>query len=250
MFLLLSNDDGYLSPGLRQLADALASEATRIAVIAPDRDCSGASHSLTLKRPLSVTDHGAGIWSVDGTPSDCVHLALTGYLDTLPDMIISGINHGANMGEDVLYSGTVAAAFEGHNLGLPAIAVSSTAHHPQHLDSAVKTVIDLYRHLTANPLPRNTFLNINIPDLPYKDLKGYRATVLGARHPAGPLQETKNPRGKTQFWIGSAGSRVEGNEQTDFHAVENGYISVTPLQFDLTAHRELPDVAAWLEELR
>ena len=250
MFLLLSNDDGYLSPGLRQLATARASEAARLAVIAPDRDCSGASHSLTLKRPLSVTDHGAGIWSVDGTPSDCVHLALTGYLDTLPDMIISGINHGANMGEDVLYSGTVAAAFEGHNLGLPAIAVSSTAHLPQHLDSAVKTVIDLYRHLTANPLPRNTFLNINIPDLPYKDLKGYRATVLGARHPAGPLQETKNPRGKTQFWIGSAGSRVEGNEQTDFHAVENGYISVTPLQFDLTAHRELPDLAAWLEHSR
>ena len=151
MFLLLSNDDGYLSPGLRQLATALASEAARLAVIAPDRDCSGASHSLTLKRPLSVTDHGAGVWSVDGTPSDCVHLALTGYLDSLPDMVISGINHGANMGEDVLYSGTVAAAFEGHNLGLPAIAVSVAAQQPQHLDSAVKSVIDLYRHLAANP---------------------------------------------------------------------------------------------------
>ncbi len=250
MFLLLSNDDGYLSPGLRQLATALASEAARLAVIAPDRDCSGASHSLTLKRPLSVTDQGAGVWSVDGTPSDCVHLALTGYLDSLPDMVVSGINHGANMGEDVLYSGTVAAAFEGHNLGLPAIAVSVAAQQPQHLDSAVKSVIDLYRHLAANPLPQNLFLNINIPDLPYKDIKGCRATSLGTRHPAGPLQETKNPRGKTLFWIGAAGSRRAGDEQSDFHAVENGYISVTPLQFDLTAQRQIADVAAWLEDYR
>ena len=250
MFLLLSNDDGYLAPGLRQLADALRSETTRLAVIAPDRDCSGASHSLTLKRPLSITAHEAGVWSVDGTPSDCVHLALTGYLDTRPDMVISGINHGANMGEDVLYSGTVAAAFEGHNLGLPAIAVSTAARNPAHLDSAVKITTELYRHMNANPPPRNLFLNINIPDLPYKDIMGIRATVLGARHPAGPLQQTRNPRDKTLYWIGSAGNGTDNGDNTDFHAVEAGYISVTPLQFDLTAHGQINDLAVWLEDIR
>ena len=249
MFLLLSNDDGYLSPGLRLLADGLRSETTRLAVIAPDRDCSGASHSLTLKRPLSITEHGDNIWSVDGTPSDCVHLAMTGYLDTRPDLVISGINHGANMGEDVHYSGTVAAAFEGHNLGLPAIAVSVAAHNPTHLGSAVKIVTDLYRHLRESPLPKNLFLNINIPDLAYKDIKGIRATVLGARHPAGPLQQTQNPRNKTLYWIGSAGARADSTDNTDFHAVEAGYISITPLQFDLTAHDQLHDLAAWLEHI-
>ncbi|WP_298048720.1 5'/3'-nucleotidase SurE [uncultured Cardiobacterium sp.] len=250
MFLLLSNDDGYLAPGLRRLADALHHEVNRLAVIAPDRDCSGASHSLTLKRPLSITEHGANIWSVDGTPSDCVHLALTGYLDTRPDMVISGINHGANMGEDVLYSGTVAAAFEGHNLGLPAIAVSIAARNPAHLDSAVKITTDLYRHMSESPLPRNLFLNINIPDLPYKDIKGIRATVLGARHPAGPLQQIKNPRDKILYWIGSAGNFAGGGDNTDFHAVEAGYVSVTPLQFDLTAHDQLHDLGTWLEDAR
>ncbi|MDO4643380.1 MAG: 5'/3'-nucleotidase SurE [Cardiobacteriaceae bacterium] len=248
MFLLLSNDDGYLSPGLRLLAEALSNEVARLSVIAPDRDCSGASHSLTLKRPLLVTDHGAGIWSVDGTPSDCVHLAMTGYFDVLPDMVISGINHGANMGDDVLYSGTVAAAFEGHNLGLPAIAVSNVASNPQHMDSAVKIVRDLFLRLAANPLPRNLFLNVNIPDLPYEQIKGLRATVLGTRHPAAPLIETKNPRGKTLFWIGPAGGIVSGEDNTDFNAIEGGYVSVTPLQFNLTAHNQIGDVVTWLEK--
>ena len=201
MFLLLSNDDGYLSPGLRQLATALASEAARLAVIAPDRDCSGASHSLTLKRPLSVTDQGAGVWSVDGTPSDCVHLALTGYLDSLPDMVVSGINHGANMGEDVLYSGTVAAAFEGHNLGLPAIAVSVAAQQPQHLDSAVKSVIDLYRHLAANPLPQNLFLNINIPDLPYKTSKAAAPPASARATRRGHYKKPKTRAAKPSFGL-------------------------------------------------
>lgn len=247
MFLLLSNDDGYLSPGLRLMAETLRSDVQRLAVIAPDRDCSGASHSLTLTRPLSVTEHEHDVWSVDGTPSDCVHLATTGYFDQLPNMVISGINHGANMGDDVLYSGTVAAAFEGHNLGLPAIAVSNASHNPKHLDSSVKIVADLFRRLIVSPLANHLFLNINIPDIAYSEIKGFRATVLGERHAAGPLIDAKNPRGKTLFWIGTAGSVVNGSEETDFHAVDAGYVSITPLQFNLTAHREVKNVRSWLE---
>ncbi|UJF24721.1 5'/3'-nucleotidase SurE [Suttonella sp. R2A3] len=247
MFLLLSNDDGYLSPGLRLMADALLGEVERLVVMAPDRDCSGASHSLTLKRPLNVNEHDGIIYSVDGTPSDCVYLGVGGYFDAKPDMVISGINRGANLGDDVMYSGTVAAAFEGRHLGLPAIAVSCDSHKPEHFADAAKVVVDLFRHLREHPLPADTLLNVNIPDRAYGDIKGFRTTVLGQRDAPESLIETHDPRGRKLFWIGPPGKVSAGGEETDFHAVANGYVSVTPLQFDLTRHRQMHDVQQWLE---
>lgn len=249
MFLLLSNDDGYLSRGLRLMAQALAPEVERMVVMAPDRDCSGASHSLTLSRPLSVTAHDDVIHSVDGTPSDCVNLALSGYFDQQPEMVISGINRGANLGDDVMYSGTVAAAFEGRHLGLPAIAVSSVSHHPEHLDAAVQIVVDLFRHLRIHPLPANTLLNVNIPDRAYDDIRGFRTTILGTRTQPGALVEIKDPRARTMYWIGPPGDIDDNSEETDFHAVSEGYVSLTPLQFDLTHHRQLTDLRRWLENI-
>lgn len=248
MFLLLSNDDGYLSPGLRIMAETLRQDVSRLAVMAPDRDCSGASHSLSLTRPLSVHDHGKGIFSVDGTPSDCVYLGLSGYFDQSPEMVISGINRGANLGDDVLYSGTVAAAFEGRHLGLPSIAVSNASHNPQYYEDSAKIVRDLFLHLRECPLPAKTLLNVNIPDLPYAQIKGFRTTVLGRRNASEPLIKAENPRGQALYWVGPAGSVAEGGEETDFHAVEAGYVSITPLQFDLTHHRQMSDVRTWLEE--
>ena len=249
MFLLLSNDDGYLSEGLRLMADALEKEVERLVVMAPDRDCSGASHSLTLRRPLTVTRHDDVIHSVDGSPSDCVNLALSGYFDEQPQMVISGINRVANLGDYVMYSGTVAAAFEGRHLGLPAIAVSCDSHHPEHFNDAVMVVVDLFRHLRAHPLPANTLLNVNIPDLPYAEIKGFRTTILSTRSNAGALIEAKDPRGRKMYWIGPPGEVNDESEETDFHAVTNGYVSITPLQFDLTRHRQLDDVRGWLEDI-
>lgn len=249
MFLLLSNDDGYLSPGLRIMADALRDQVARLVVMAPDRDCSGASHSLTLTRPLSVNRHEADIYSVDGTPSDCVHLAVSGFFDERPQMVMSGINHGANMGDDVLYSGTVAAAFEGRHLGLPAIAVSNVSHNPAHWQASAQVVRDLFAHIRAHPLPRNMFLNVNIPDLPYHAIRGFRTTVLGRRAEPGALVETLSPRGKKLFWIGRSGDALDEGDGTDFRAVAEGFVSVTPLQFDLTDFDKQGDVAQWLEGL-
>lgn len=249
MFLLLSNDDGYLSPGLRAMAEALRNQVARLVVMAPDRDCSGASHSLTLKRPLAVQEHELGVFSVDGTPSDCVHLAVSGFFDERPQMVISGINRGANMGDDVMYSGTVAAAFEGRHLGLPSIAVSNVAHAPQHWADSAQVVADLLRHIRAHPLPSHTFLNVNIPDLPYGEIRGFRTTVLGRRAEPEPLVETVNPRDKKLFWIGRSGDALEDEGDTDFRAVAEGYVSVTPLQFNLTNFDQLGDVAQWLDGL-
>lgn len=249
MFLLLSNDDGYLSPGLQAMADALRDQVARLAVMAPDRDCSGASHSLTLTRPLNVSDHGGGVFSVDGTPSDCVHLAVSGFFDERPHMVMSGINRGANLGDDVLYSGTVAAAFEGRHLGLPAIAVSNVAHNPKHWQASAQVVRDLFAHIRAHPLPSSMFLNVNIPDLPYAGIRGFRSTVLGRRAEPGGLVETLSPRDKKLFWIGRSGDALDGGEGTDFLAVEQGFVSVTPLQFNLTDFDKQGDVAQWLEGL-
>lgn len=249
MFLLLSNDDGYLSQGLRTMADGLRAKVRRLVVMAPDRDCSGASHSLTLTRPLTVICHENEIYSVDGTPSDCVNIALTGYFDDMPDMVISGINRGANLGDDVMYSGTVAAAFEGRHLGLPAVAVSNESHSPEHYAASVQVVCDLFNYLRKHPLPANTLLNVNIPDLAYEKIKGFRTTVLGRRSAAGPLMETKSPRGQKLYWIGPAGSAQEAGKETDFHALSEGYVSVTPLQFDLTHYQQVTAIEHWLEEL-
>lgn len=244
MRILLSNDDGYFAPGLERLAAALAPHA-EITVVAPERDRSGASNSLTLDRPLTVRRAPNGFMFVNGTPTDCVHLAVTGLLDYLPDMVISGINHGANMGDDTIYSGTVAAATEGFLLGIPSIAVSLASKTATHFDTAARVALELlHRHGGA---PADAWLlNVNVPDRPYADLQGYRITRLGRRHRAENVIKTQSPRGETVYWVGAAGAAADAGEGTDFDAVEQGYASVTPLQIDLTNRDQMASVSAWL----
>jgi len=246
MRILLSNDDGYFAPGLELLATQLAAEA-EITVVAPERDRSGSSNSLTLDRPLTVRRAPNGFLFVNGTPTDCVHLAVTGLLDDLPDMVISGINLGANMGDDTIYSGTVAAATEGHLLGIPAIAVSLTSKTGRHFDTAAAVVAELLRRHHKQSLG-GWLLNVNVPDVPLRDLKGLRMTRLGRRHKAESVIKTVTPRGETCYWVGAAGPAADAGDGTDFHAVEQGYASVTPLQIDLTHHAELSRVAQWLAQ--
>jgi 5'-nucleotidase len=245
MRILVSNDDGYQSRGLMVLAEMLAREA-EVTVVAPDRNRSGASNSLTLDNPLRLERMANGFIRVDGTPTDCVHLAITGLLDPEPDMVVAGINLGANLGDDVIYSGTVAAATEGRCLGLPAMAVSIDAFEPRHLDTAARVVRDLVVRLREVPLAAETILNVNVPDLPLGDLRGYRATRLGHRHKAEPVVAARDPRGRRIYWVGPAGSEQDAGEGTDFHAVRNGFVSVTPLQVDLTRHATIPLIAEWL----
>jgi len=244
MKVLLSNDDGYQAEGLSTLALALA-DLAELTIVAPDRNQSGASHSLTLELPLRASRTRDGIYYVNGTPTDCVHLAITGLLDHEPDIVISGINHGANLGDDVLYSGTVAAAMEGRFLGLPAVAISLTgAHH--HFDTAGQVIRTLFQHLARHPLPARTILNINVPDLPFGQVRGFRATRLGYRHRSEPVIESTDPKGRPIYWVGAPGNGQDAGPGTDFHAIENGYVSVTPLQFDLTRHSVLPELGEWL----
>ena len=247
MRILLSNDDGYLAPGLRALADALAPLAT-LEVVAPDRDRSGASNSLTLEQPIRARRAENGFIRVEGTPTDCVHLAITGLLEEEPDMVISGINSGPNMGDDVLYSGTVAAATEGRFLGYPAIAISMASHEPRHYDTGARVAVELVQRLQRAAAPgEQLILNVNVPDLPWEGLRGFRSTRLGHRHKAEPVVRARDPRGRTIYWVGAAGPEADAGEGTDFHAVRNGYVSVTPLQVDLTRHAALPAIAEWLE---
>lgn len=245
MHILLSNDDGYAAAGLRALADALAPLA-RITVVAPERNRSGASNSLTLERPLRVTTAENGFIKVDGTPTDCVHLAITGLLDSEPDVVFAGINHGANLGDDVIYSGTVAAATEGRFLGLPAVAISLTSHAPEHFETAAKVAVDLLTRIREKPLSSDTILNVNVPDIPVAELRGYRATRLGARHKAEPAIRSRDPRGREIYWIGCAGPEADAGPGTDFDAIRQHYVSVTPLQIDLTRYERLSQLAEWL----
>lgn len=249
MHILVSNDDGYRAPGIRALAAALRTVA-KVTVVAPERDRSGASNSLTLEDPIRV--HRVGndeVYRVDGTPTDCVHLAITGFLDPVPDMVISGINAGANMGDDVLYSGTVAAAMEGRNLGRPAIAISLCSHTPQHYDTAAHVAVRVLERLTRDPLPADTILNVNVPDLPLAEIRGFEATRLGQRHRAESVIRAEDPRGRPIYWIGPAGSEQDAGPGTDFHAVRRGYVSVTPLQIDLTRYQAIDQVAGWIQRL-
>lgn len=248
MKILLSNDDGFQAPGLAALAAEL-SQMADITVVAPERNRSGASNSLTLDHPLRAEQSENGFIRVDGTPTDCVHLAITGLLESEPDMVIAGINAGANLGDDVLYSGTVAAATEGRFLGYPAIAVSMNAHQPRHYDAGAKVAAELIRHLQEEPLAPDTILNVNIPDLPYAELKGYRVTRLGHRHKAEPVVKTTDPRGRIIYWVGPAGLEQDAGPGTDFHAVREGYISVTPLQVDLTRHSALEQMSDWVSRI-
>jgi len=249
MNILLSNDDGFIAPGINQLRDAL-SEFANVTTIAPDRDRSGASNSLTLDVPLRITERGDQFYSVNGTPTDCVHLALTGLYENEPDIVISGINSGANMGDDVIYSGTVAAAMEGRNLGLPAMAISMASFRPDHYESAVQAIICLLGKLPELKLSSAddaaTILNINVPDLPYEEIKGTQVTRLGKRHKAEPVIRSKDPRGDEIFWVGPVGEEADAGEGTDFYAVQNGYISITPIHIDLTRYSAIDATKAWL----
>ncbi|MET0050075.1 MAG: 5'/3'-nucleotidase SurE [Candidatus Thiodiazotropha sp.] len=246
MKILLSNDDGYQAPGLQMLADKLSALGD-IVVVAPDQDRSGASNSLTLVNPLRARTMENGFIRVDGTPTDCVHLAITGLLEEEPDLVVSGINAGPNMGDDVLYSGTVAAATEGRFLGLPAIAISMNSHTPMHFETGGLVAAEMVQRLIDAPLTEGVILNVNVPDVPYPSLKGFMATRLGHRHKAEPVVKSRDPRGKIIYWVGPAGAEQDAGPGTDFHAVREGYVSVTPLQVDLTRHSALPAVEQWLK---
>jgi len=244
--ILVSNDDGYMARGINALAEAL-SDIAEVILMAPDRNHSGASNSLTLHSPLRVRKVEKNRYFVNGTPSDCVHLALSGYLADDPDIVVSGVNHGANLGDDVIYSGTVAAAMEGRFLGLPAIAVSLVGQHGTHFDTAARVACDLVKRLQNNPLPGDIILNVNVPDLPFDELVGVEVTRLGFRHRSEPLVNEKDPRGRTIYWIGPAGPGQDAGPGTDFEAVERGAVAVTPLKVDLTRHESLPQLKDWLE---
>jgi len=245
--ILISNDDGYRAEGIACLARHLRGLG-EVVVVAPERNCSGASNSLTLDSPLRVTEAEPGMYFVNGTPTDCVHLAVTGLLDVDPDMVVSGINDGPNLGDDVLYSGTVAAATEGRFLGLPAIAVSLVNRGRSNYDSAARVTASVVRRLIEDPLPRDTILNINVPDRSYEALGPIKATRLGNRHRAEPVVRALDPRGRPIYWVGAAGPEADAGPGTDFHAVANGAVSVTPLQVDLTRHAAIDDLERWLNE--
>src|SRR5690606_8878104 len=235
MKFLVSNDDGVNARGINEMARML-DELGDVVIFAPNRDRSGASNSLTLDRPIRVDQIGDNAFSVHGTPTDCVHLAVTGLLDYEPDMVISGINNAANLGDDVLYSGTVAAAIEGRYLGLPAIAVSivmdscKDRHRKRDYKSVNHYLRRIIQHVIAHPLPKDTILNVNVPNLPVDDIKGIKVTRLGNRHKAENALPTEDPRGSVMYWIGAAGPEADAGEGTDFHAVRNGFVSITPMQ--------------------
>lgn len=243
--ILLSNDDGVNAKGLSILAKHLL-QFGEIVVVAPDRDRSAASNSLTLSAPLRVNQLENGYFSVQGTPTDCVHLAITGFIPEEFDIVIAGINAGANLGDDVLYSGTVAAAMEGRFLGLPALAISIVNWHPQYFHTAAVVTERLLRHMLAQPLPKDTLLNVNVPDLPLADLRGIEVTRLGQRHKAEPTIPAQDPRGHEVFWIGPAGPAQDAGQGTDFHAIAQQKVSVTPIQLDLTDYQRLDSMKQWL----
>jgi 5'-nucleotidase len=244
--ILLSNDDGYYAPGLAALAEAMRGMG-EITVVAPERNRSGASNSLTLDRPLHLKEASNGFFYVNGTPTDCVHLAVTGMLDHEPDMVLSGINWGPNMGDDTIYSGTVAAAMEGYLLGVPAIALSLASFSGRNFATAGRVARALAERFRDQPFGAPVLLNVNVPDVPWDMLAGMRVTRLGRRHKAEPVVKQVSPRGETVYWVGAAGAAADADEGTDFHAVENGWVSITPLHVDLTHGGQLGRVREWLD---
>ncbi|PRP69420.1 5'/3'-nucleotidase SurE [Chromobacterium amazonense] len=245
MKFLLSNDDGYAAPGLAMLAQTLRRYG-EVVVVAPDRDRSGASNSLTLDRPLTVRSADNGFYYVNGTPTDCVHLAVTGLLDFKPDMVFTGINHGPNMGDDTLYSGTVAAATEGFMLGIPSIAVSLAGHSGRHFATAGKVVEQLVERCLEQPFAQPVLLNVNVPDTPLEQLGAMQVTRLGRRHAAQPVIKSQNPRGETIYWVGPVGAVQDAGAGTDFGCIAANQPSVTPLMLDLTAYGQLDRISTWL----
>jgi 5'-nucleotidase len=269
MRVLVSNDDGVDAPGIRALAEELRQAGHEVLVVAPDRDRSGASNSLTLDAPVRVARVDEATWRVYGTPTDCVHVAITGMLEVEPDIVVSGINNSANLGDDVIYSGTVAAAMEGRFLGLPAIAMSLAAPFPEgaadppdpsrpstpaererrHYDTAARAAVELVARLVTDPLPADTILNVNVPDLAWDAIRGFEVTRLGNRHRAEPCVQQRDPRGRVWWWVGAAGPEQDAGPGTDFHAVRNGHISITPIHVDLTRYQALEQVASWVDGL-
>lgn len=247
--ILVSNDDGVYAEGIKVLADSLR-DIAQVDVVAPDRNRSGASNSLTLDAPLHIKHLEGGVISVEGTPTDCVHVAITGLLAKQPDMVLSGINAGSNLGDDVWYSGTVAAAMEGRFLGLPAIAFSLVGEHQQHYETAGMVARQMVDHVLANPLPKSTILNVNVPDIPYANLQGYEVTRLGTRHCAEPTIRQIDPRGHPVYWVGPAGSEEDAGPGTDFHAIRNANVSITPLRLDLTHYEAFDSLATWVADIK
>jgi len=245
MKILVSNDDGYFAPGITLLAEALR-RLGDVTVVAPERDRSGASNSLTLDRPLTVRQGANGYYSVNGTPTDCVHIAVTGLLEFMPDVVVSGVNLGANMGDDTIYSGTVAAAAEGYLLGIPSIALSLASKTGEHFESAIGVALELLERLKRAPFGEPVLLNVNVPDLAPAELRGIEITRLGRRHKAEPVVKLKTPRGETAYWIGPAGGAADAGPGTDFYAVEAQRVSVTPLRMDLTHNAQLAVAREWL----
>lgn len=245
MRILVTNDDGYNAAGIEALVAALRPLGD-ITVVAPETNCSGASNSLTLRRPLSVRQAPNGFHFINGTPSDCVHIAMTGLLDFRPDLLVSGINNGANMGEDTLYSGTVAAASEGYLFGVPAMAFSLVERDWRHLDTATQVARELVTRFRDHPWQESMLLNVNIPALPYRQLTGFRATRLGRRHPSEPVIRSTTPYGETVYWIGPVGLALDGGPETDFGAIKDHAVSLTPLRLDLTDHAQTQATARWM----
>ena len=248
MEFLISNDDGIEAIGIRVLADSMRGLGG-MTIVAPDKNCSGASNSLTLDAPIRITEMETGVYRVSGTPTDCVHVALTGLLAEDPDIVVSGINAGANLGDDVIYSGTVAAAMEGRFLGFPALAVSlvlgeDTKSH--YYDTAGEAARRLVIQLQRDPLPADTILNVNVPDCPWSEIRGFEVTRLGHRHRAEPVVKTMDPRGREMYWIGPAGAEQDAGPGTDFDAIRRKFISVTPIHVDLTRYQALDKVAGWV----
>lgn len=248
MKILVSNDDGVHSPGIRALANEMSTIAD-VVVVAPDRNRSGASNSLTLTRPIRVRELDNGYYSVEGTPTDCVHLALTGFFDSIADLVVSGINEGANLGDDILYSGTVAAAVEGRYLGLPAMALSMVGDNIQHFDTAASIARQLVLKLKTNSVPAQTILNINIPDLPLSQIQGLEVTRLGTRHGAEPLIKDSDPRGRPLYWIGLPGLEADAGPGTDFNAISRNCVSITPLHLDMTHYKAFDHLSTLVEEI-
>ena len=250
MHFLVSNDDGIEAAGIQVLSGRMRSLG-KVTIVAPDQNCSGASNSLTLDSPVRIDEIAERTYRVRGTPTDCVHIALTGLLEKDPDIVVSGINAGANLGDDVIYSGTVAAAMEGRFLGLPAIAVSLVfENRPRHYETAAEAVAQVIERLKSDPLPADTILNINVPDIPWSDVDGFEVTRLGYRHRAEPVIKMDDPRGRPMYWIGQAGEGQDAGPGTDFDAIRRGYISITPIHVDLTRYQALDQLSGWVSELQ
>ncbi|OIQ47288.1 MAG: 5'/3'-nucleotidase SurE [Gammaproteobacteria bacterium MedPE] len=249
MNILISNDDGVHAPGIHALYKALNDSMDSIIVVAPDRNCSAASSSLTLTNPLRTNTMENGFIAVNGTPTDCVHLAINMLCEEDPQLVVTGINAGGNLGDDVIYSGTVAAAMEGRYMGLPSVAVSLAGKELIHYETAGVYAAKIVHQLRDCPLPANQILNVNVPDLPLEQIKGIKVTRLGARHRATSMVKTQDPGGKDIYWVGPLAKADDAGEGTDFHAIANGYVSITPLTVDLTAHHRLEKLNQWAQQI-